>query len=161
MRSLTFLPPQAVRREYWDPHSILLRGHIQMSLFSLSGPLCWFEPFVHPTSSNDDNIVSFPCIFALIITTHLWRREMSGFPAAARLTLLRSSKQHPPLVVLFVSFARKNLTRKTKRPLNASSSCTRGLSDNKCRNPGAEAMKDVPASVLWTGIPVSKTERER
>ena len=78
MKSLTFLPPQAVRREYWDLHSILLRGHIQMSLFSLSGPLCWFEPFVRPTSSDDDNIVSFPCIFALIITTHLWRREMSS-----------------------------------------------------------------------------------
>ena len=60
-----------------------------------------------------------------------------------------------------MSFARKNLTRKAKRPLNASNSRTRGLSDNKCRNPGAEAMKDVPVSVLWTGIPVSKTERER
>ena len=77
MKSLTSLPPQAVRPECWDPHSILLREHIQMSLFSLSGPLCWFEPFVRLTSSNDDNIISFPCIFALIITTHLWRREMS------------------------------------------------------------------------------------
>jgi len=53
------------------------------------------------------------------------------------------------------------LTRMAKRPLNASSSRTRGLSDNKCWNPGAEAMKDVPASVLWTGIPVSKMEPER
>ena len=31
-----------------------------------------------PPASDDDNIVSFPCIFALIITTHLWRREMSS-----------------------------------------------------------------------------------